>query len=94
MFRELVKHTNKRSDSESRGKGQIFVLFSAKEGVPATGLRWGKSRELGRRESCARMEMDNFFCSHRCTSDVRLWLGARRCSNTNASRYLVLLTHS
>jgi hypothetical protein len=21
--------------------------------------------------------MDNFFCSHRCTSDVRLWLGAR-----------------
>src|SRR5205814_3160605 len=36
--------------------------------------------------------MDNFFCSHRCTSYVRLWLGARRCSNTNASRYLVLLT--
>jgi hypothetical protein len=23
------------------------------------------------------MEIDNFFCSHRCTSDVRSWLGAR-----------------
>lgn len=31
-------------------------------------------------------EMDNFFCSHRCTSTVRLRLGARRCSSTDASR--------
>ena len=23
------------------------------------------------------MEIDNFFCSHRCTLSVRLWLGAR-----------------
>ena len=30
--------------------------------------------------------MDNFSCSHRCTSDVRLWSGARGCSNTGASR--------
>jgi hypothetical protein len=30
--------------------------------------------------------MDNFSCSHRCTSDVRLWSGARWCSNTGASR--------
>ena len=24
--------------------------------------------------------MDNFFCSHRCTFTVRLWLGTRRVS--------------
>jgi hypothetical protein len=26
-----------------------------------------------------RREMDNFSCSHHCTSTVRLWLGARWC---------------
>ncbi len=41
-------------------------------------LRREKSRNLwGYKELRPRMEMDNFFCSHRCTSDVRLWLGAR-----------------
>src|SRR5256885_9938326 len=42
-------------------------------------------------------EMDNFSCSHRCTLTVRLWLGARPCYRTGASRsvscisYLLLL---
>jgi hypothetical protein len=28
--------------------------------------------------------VDNFFCSHRCTSDVRLWSGARSVLDTPA----------
>src|SRR5947207_7581802 len=43
-------------------------------------------------------EMDTFSCSHRCTLTVRLWLGARWCYRTGASRsvscpsYFLLLT--
>lgn len=39
-------------------------------------------------------EPANFCVSHRCTSDVRLWSGARRCFDTCASRFLVLLAFS
>ena len=41
-------------------------------------LRWGKSRGIGALSKLRPgWEMDNFFCSHRCTSTVRLWSGAR-----------------
>src|SRR5205807_9532263 len=38
-------------------------------------------------------EMDNFSCSHRCTLTVRLWLGARPCYRTGASRSVSCLSH-
>src|SRR5579859_1111191 len=42
------------------------------------GLRLGMSRRIrALGELRPEWEMDNFFCSHRCTSSVRLWLGAR-----------------
>src|SRR6266481_597868 len=34
-------------------------------------------KDRARRKLRPEWEMDNFFCSHRCTSDVRLWSGAR-----------------
>src|SRR5205814_10221003 len=38
-------------------------------------------------------EMDNFSCSHRCTLTVRLWLGARPCYRTGASRSVSCLSY-
>ena len=33
----------------------------------------------------------NFYCSHRCTSSVRLGQGRVRCANTSAPRYFRFL---
>lgn|GEM_PF-5155414 len=50
-------------------------------------VRGGTSqKELPAEELRLVPKMDKFCSSHRCTSDVRLWSGARRCSRTNASR--------
>lgn len=51
-------------------------------------LRWYQSRRIGARGKLRpAWEMDNFFCSHCCTSDVRLLVrGAFGVYRTDASR--------
>jgi len=58
-------------------------------------LRREKHRKLGVRNRLRpEWEMDNFSYSHLCTSDVRLWSGARWCSSTGASRFFTCFSFS
>jgi hypothetical protein len=71
------RHTRDDATGSRAARETQSYCYSARRGF-SNRLRRGKSRNLrGHKELRPRMEIDTFFCSHRCTSDVRLWLGAR-----------------
>jgi hypothetical protein len=73
----LVGHTNSGAAQRLAAWAKYPPCFQLRRGFRDR-LRWGKRRGIGTPGKLRpEWEMDNFFCSHRCTSDVRLWLGAR-----------------
>ena len=91
MFSELVKHTNSEAAQRLAARDKDPRCFQLRRGFRDR-LRWGKRRGIGTPGKLRpEWKMDNFFCSHRCTSDVRLLVrGAFGVSSTNASRYVTL----
>jgi hypothetical protein len=77
MFRVLVGHTNSGAAQGSAARDKYPPCFQLRRGF-CDRFRGGKTeRNWGLRKLRPEREMDNFLSSHRCTSDVRFWSGAR-----------------
>ena len=75
----MIGDTKNETAQGLAARAKELVLFPLRRRF-RNRLRRGKSRGIKAPGKLRpEWEMDNFFCSHRCTSYVRLWSGARRC---------------